>query len=1045
MTFPITPDVKVKKDQHGRVRQLLHPRQTYSAQSLPATLRATAPDRRSIADQYLREVLPHYNLDADMVLDLTSAIGRSLRAEGPKVCFGKEKVVRERATVSYVQTFLGLPVWQAGITVRMRAEPAEVTGSQSSVHHEIHAERPPDDAPFMPDKIDDGTLAQLLGLGQAGAGPKITAKELLIYRFDAQNRGASQPDHDDDANMHVALPTIDTLPDLPDYLTDGQHYVVVDVQFTLSHGGWDEVNWSAFVEPVTGAVLFLRAFVACLDALVYEQDPLTATGNSTIQPGSSAATLDSVRDRVTLPGLTPPSDPNEQQALMGEFVRMLNITPPNLPPPTAPQNGNFFFTVPSNDFSAVNAYYHCDRLFRLMRDMGFDVGTFFDGTTFPVRVDHRATIGGQSNTVNASAPGAPGGRGSDGFRFALLQVNTQVGIAVDWRVVLHEFGHAILWDNVSSPNFRFAHSAGDSLAAILNDVDSQAPDRGRTFPWTGIGRRHIRSPQSGFAWGGSHDDPFPVGHPLSADRAGYDREQILSSTLFRLYRAIGGDHSDVEVRRFASRHVVFLVFEVTGSITPFAQPQDAEDFADLMMDADLNTADFEGHPGGTFHKVIRWAFEQQGLYQPPGAPTPVASAGAPPAVDVFIDDGRGGEYTPDTSFVKDTTDVWTRRQADDGVVHQDPVAGIPNAIYVRVSNRGSATATNVQVRLFETQNPLDPAWPADWTLVGTTTGSDVAAGGNLIVGPIEWTPATEGDKTLLASVSADDDVSNADVVATAVQSAKLVHCDNNLAMRKVTVTAADGGDSGVTESVSPNLTIPDDNPAGISSELMITAAGTVARIAVTVDITHTFIGDLTVELVSPTGTQARLHNRSGFNTHDLIRTYSSDTIPALAAIKGEAAAGQWRLEVADHEGQDLGVLRTWGLTIELEAATAPIRRDSSPGLAIPDASSNGITDEILVGPSGTLASIAVDVKINHTFIGDLRVTLESPVGTRVRLHDHTGGATDDLDITFTRDNVPGLAAVQGEQINGSWKLHVADLLGIFTGTLVRWGLELVRT
>ena len=59
--------------------------------------------------------------------------------------------------------------------------------------------------------------------------------------------------------------------------------------------------------------------------------------------------------------------------------------------------------------------------------------------------------------------------------------------------MLHELGgHGILWDHVDSPNFGFAHSAGDSIAAILNDPDTQisGADRFITFPWVNIGRRH---------------------------------------------------------------------------------------------------------------------------------------------------------------------------------------------------------------------------------------------------------------------------------------------------------------------------------------------------------------------------------------------------------------------------------------------------------------------------------------------------------------------------------------------------------------------------
>jgi hypothetical protein len=46
-----------------------------------------------------------------------------------------------------------------------------------------------------------------------------------------------------------------------------------------------------------------------------------------------------------------------------------------------------------------------------------------------------------------------------------------LGIACDYRVVLHELaGHGTLYNHVNGPNFRFAHSAGDSVAVVLNDL-----------------------------------------------------------------------------------------------------------------------------------------------------------------------------------------------------------------------------------------------------------------------------------------------------------------------------------------------------------------------------------------------------------------------------------------------------------------------------------------------------------------------------------------------------------------------------------------------
>ncbi len=86
MTFRITPNVKIKKDRDGITRQLNHPRQPYTAGSVADA--ATVQGRRQLADQYLREVLPTYNLDAEMVSDLNGAIGTSLQtSEGPRMRF----------------------------------------------------------------------------------------------------------------------------------------------------------------------------------------------------------------------------------------------------------------------------------------------------------------------------------------------------------------------------------------------------------------------------------------------------------------------------------------------------------------------------------------------------------------------------------------------------------------------------------------------------------------------------------------------------------------------------------------------------------------------------------------------------------------------------------------------------------------------------------------------------------------------------------------------------------------------------------------------
>jgi len=790
MTFEITRNVKIKRDSNGVVRQVYHPRQAYTVEMFAAASSLDAPslrDRltiREIADQYVREVLPVYQLASDMADNLTAEVAEEVVQEGSKLKLAEEKTIRDQATVSYAQTYLGLPVWEAGLSVRIRNHPLSVTSSHSSVHTNIEVEPPAPDAAYMPQRINTEVLASLLGLEENQSRPVINTKQLLIYQYDADNRGNGwgEPEESDETQMHVSAPKL-TPPPVTSSIESGRHYVVVEVLFTLIFPDENSFNWSAFIEPKTGAVLYLSVFVGCLHGHVYLQDALTKTGNTSIRPSSSATVLNALRDRVPLVGLEPPPQLGIPQKLEGEFCKMTDINFPNTIPPQETPPDDFSYSVPTNNFAAVNAYYHCDRLFRIMEEMGFDVRAYFDGTDFPVRVDHRSSFGRGGNVVNAQAPGNARRNGSDGFRFALIEQDTQVGIAVDWRVVLHEFGHALLWDNVNSPNFRFAHSAGDSLAAILNDPNSQAPDRGLTFPWTPIRRRHDRLPSSGFAWGGREDNP-------STDPAGYQREQILSSTLFRLYRAIGGDHENLEERRFAARYVAYLIFESIGTLSSFAQPDDAEEYADILMETDMESGDFEGQPGGAIHKVIRWAFEQQGLYQPPSAPRPVTTPGAPPEVDVYIDDGRDGTYEPLRSFPMGTRDIWVRRSADGEIAHQTPVSRATNFIYVRVKNRGTLRAENVTVSVFVSEDRGDQMWPSAWNQlqpISVSFDSPLSPNDEAVIGPFEWRPQADGNYSLLASINAEGDLSNADTVNGAIPVRRLVHCDNNIAVREITV------------------------------------------------------------------------------------------------------------------------------------------------------------------------------------------------------------------------------------------------------------------
>ncbi|GAA1594239.1 serine protease [Streptomyces globosus] len=79
-----------------------------------------------------------------------------------------------------------------------------------------------------------------------------------------------------------------------------------------------------------------------------------------------------------------------------------------------------------------------------------------------------------------------------------------------------------------------------------------------------------------------------------------------------------------------------------------------------------------------------------------------------------------------------------------------------------------------------------------------------------------------------------------------------------------------------------------------------------AALTVAVDIKHTYIGDLKVDLVAPDGTAYNLHNRSGGSADNIIRTFTVNA-------SSETANGTWKLRVNDNANLDTGKIDSWAL------------------------------------------------------------------------------------------------------------------------------------
>ena len=92
----------------------------------------------------------------------------------------------------------------------------------------------------------------------------------------------------------------------------------------------------------------------------------------------------------------------------------------------------------------------------------------------------------------------------------------------------------------------------------------------------------------------------------------------------------------------------------------------------------------------------------------------------------------------------------------------------------------------------------------------------------------------------------------------------------------------------------------------------------IGDISVTVDITHPYIGDLTIELHHEASwTGAFLHSRTGGSTDDIKRTYGKGGTPKpdLNKFIGLPAKGNWKLIIADHNTRDIGKINSFSVTL----------------------------------------------------------------------------------------------------------------------------------
>ncbi len=125
----------------------------------------------------------------------------------------------------------------------------------------------------------------------------------------------------------------------------------------------------------------------------------------------------------------------------------------------------------------------------------------------------------------------------------------------------------------------------------------------------------------------------------------------------------------------------------------------------------------------------------------------------------------------------------------------------------------------------------------------------------------------------------------------------------------------------VRAEATPNVAVKDLEK--VTSTVSFDKDVSIDSLKLSLDLPHTYRGDLVVTLTSPSGKTATVHNRQGGSADDLRGSFD------LSAFKGESTQGTWTLSVEDKARMDTGTLKSWSLEAT-GSVTGPVDPKPTP-------------------------------------------------------------------------------------------------------------------
>lgn len=204
--------------------------------------------------------------------------------------------------------------------------------------------------------------------------------------------------------------------------------------------------------------------------------------------------------------------------------------------------------------------------------------------------------------------------------------------------------------------------------------------------------------------------------------------------------------------------------------------------------------------------------------------------------------------------------------------------------------------------------------------------------------------------------------------------------------------------------------IPDFQADTIVSGINVNLSGVVRNVEITnIDGEHTWVGDLQINLVSPSGTVVRLIDTECEDSDDFSLGFSDDLgeddfpcpitdgrlyqpVGNLSSLNGELASGLWSLQVIDLATLDGGQLDSWSLSICTEISTEAI---------------------IYLGASElnlcNISEETISIGLGLGFSGPVNLSIDGPSGVVGTFNDESidGGSATQLTLSNLDNLAPG--------------------------------------